>query len=133
MLMTDEQATAFGQDYAATWSSGDPAEVVAMFTLDGTIIINGGPPAAGPQGIEGVAKSYMTAFPDLRVDCERMERDGPRWKWFWRMRGTFSGPGGTGKRVDIRGWEVLSLSSDGRIIYADGHYNQAEYERQLGL
>lgn len=131
--MTDEQVLAFGTEYAEAWSSSDPARVVSMFAPDGSIAINGGPPAAGVDGIANVAQSYMSAFPDLQVTCERMERVGNQWKWFWRMRGAFSGAGGTGKRIDIRGWEVLTLTLDGRINHAEGHFNQAEYDRQLGL
>lgn len=131
--MTDEQATAFGAQYAEVWSSSNPARVVSMFAPDGSITINGGPPAAGADGLENVALSYMSAFSDLLITCERMVRAGSQWKWFWRMRGTFSGPGGTGKRIDLRGWEVLTMTPEGRIRHAEGHFNQAEYERQLGL
>lgn len=131
--MTDAEANIFGERYAAAWSSGSPAKVCAMFAPDGSIAINGGPASHGPDGIGSVVQSWMDAFPDLRITCERMGREGEAWKWFWRMRGTFSGPGGNGRRVDMRGWEVLSIAPDGRIRHAEGHYNQAEYNRQLGI
>ena len=131
--MTDSEANDFGERYAAAWSSGNPGQVSAMFVPDGSIAINGGPPAHGTAAVSSVAQSWMDAFPDLRITCERMGREDHAWKWFWRMRGTFSGPGGNGRRVDIRGWEVLTLAADGRIQHADGHYNQAEYNHQLGI
>ena len=41
------------------------------------------------------------------------------------------GPGGTGRRVRISGFEEWSIGDDGLIAASLGHYDQAEYERQL--
>jgi hypothetical protein len=49
----------------------------------------------------------------------------------WTLAGTNTGPGGTGRRVRISGFEEWSIGSDGLIASSLGHYDQAEYERQL--
>ena len=44
---------------------------------------------------------------------------------------TQSGPGGTGNRVRVSGFEEWILATDGLIAESQGHFDQAEYERQL--
>jgi hypothetical protein len=45
--------------------------------------------------------------------------------------GTNTGSGGTGRRVRISGFEEWTLGEDGLIAASLGHYDQAEYDRQL--
>ena len=49
----------------------------------------------------------------------------------WTLIGTNTGPGGTGNRVRITGFEEWSFGDDGLIAESQGHYDQAEYTRQL--
>jgi hypothetical protein len=41
------------------------------------------------------------------------------------------GPGGTGKRVRISGYEVWKIDNSGLIAESKGHFDSADYERQL--
>jgi hypothetical protein len=49
----------------------------------------------------------------------------------WTLVGTNTGPGGTGNRVRISGFEEWTIGDDGLIAASLGHYDQAEYDRQL--
>ena len=49
----------------------------------------------------------------------------------WTLTGTNTGSGGTGKRVRISGYELWKIDSDGLIAESKGHFDSAEYERQL--
>jgi predicted ester cyclase len=49
----------------------------------------------------------------------------------WTLTGTNSGLGGTGKRVRFSGYEVWQIGADGLISDSEGHFDAAEYERQL--
>ena len=49
--------------------------------------------------------------------------------WIWT--GTNTGPGCTGSSVRITGYEARTLSADGLIAASDGHYDEAEYQRQV--
>jgi predicted ester cyclase len=49
----------------------------------------------------------------------------------WTLTGTNTGPGGTGKRVRFSGYEVWQIGADGLISESKGHFDTAEYERQL--
>ena len=44
---------------------------------------------------------------------------------------TNTGPGGTAKRVRISGYELWKIGNDGLIAESKGHFDSAEYERQL--
>ena len=57
--------------------------------------------------------------------------DGDRIEFHWTFTGTNTGPGGTGKAVRVKGFEEWTIGDDGLIAASLGHYDQAEYARQL--
>jgi hypothetical protein len=63
------------------------------------------------------------------MDDLRGAQDEP--EYHWALVGTNSGPGGTGKMVRIRGFEKWHLAADGLIASSQGHFDVAEYRRQL--
>jgi len=73
----------------------------------------------------------MHAFPDMTValDCVRNENGRVVFGWIWP--GTNTGPGRTGRSVNIRGQEHWTLSPAGRIARSQGQYDQVEYQRQM--
>ena len=73
----------------------------------------------------------MTAFPDMVVRTDEVSQDGSRAVFRWIWTGTNSGPGGTGRSVRIKGYEEWTFSADGLIVHSEGHYDEAEYQRQL--
>ncbi len=52
-------------------------------------------------------------------------------KFHWTFTGTNTGPGGTGNRVQVSGYEAWTMSCDGLIAESQGYYDQTEYDRQL--
>ena len=60
-----------------------------------------------------------------------VSRDSDGTKFHWTLTGTNTGPGGTGKRVRISGYELWKIGNDGLISESKGHFDSAEYERQL--
>ena len=73
----------------------------------------------------------MTAFPDMVVTMDELVREGNRFVFRWTWTGTNSGPGGTGRAVRIRGFEEWTIGADGLIARSLGHFDEAEYRRQL--
>jgi predicted ester cyclase len=65
------------------------------------------------------------------VTMDKVVRDEGGTKFRWTLTGTNSGPGGTGKRVRISGYELWKIDNDGLIAKPKGHFDSAEYERQL--
>jgi steroid delta-isomerase-like uncharacterized protein len=121
----------FAKRYAKAWCSQNPESVAAFFAEHGSISINNGPPAVGRAAIASEAQAFMTTFPDTVVTMDKLVRDQEGAKFHWTLTGTNTGLGGTGKRVRISGYELWKISDDGVIAESKGHFDAAEYERQL--
>jgi len=90
------------------------------------------------------------------VANDDVSRDSDGTKFHWTLTGTNIGPGGTGKRVRISGYELWKIDNgadgsratwtgkpervdeqggesinDGLIAESKGRFDSAEYERQL--
>ena len=65
------------------------------------------------------------------VTMDKFVRDEEGAKFHWTLTGTNTGPDGTGKRVRISGYELWKIDNDGLIAESKGHFDVAEYERQL--
>src|ERR1700730_14994177 len=131
-MMNDlAELTKFAQRYAEAWCSQTPESVAAFFAKNGSLSVNDGPPAVGRAAIAEVARGFMRDLPDMVVTMDKVSRDSDGTKFHWTFTGTNSGPGGTGKRVRIRGYELWKIDNAGLIGESKGHFDAAEYERQL--
>jgi steroid delta-isomerase-like uncharacterized protein len=122
----------FGTKYTAAWCSQNAASVAAFFAEDGSLAINNGSPSAGRAAITAAAQGFMTAFPDMVVAMDGVSLDGERAVYRWTLTGTNGGPGGTGRTVRISGYEEWTFGRDGLIAKSSGHFDEADYNRQLG-
>jgi steroid delta-isomerase-like uncharacterized protein len=129
--MTLTELTRFAQRYAEAWCSQNPESVAAFFAENGSLSVNDGPPAVGRAAIAEIARGFMTTFPDMVVTIDKVVHDEEGTKFHWTLTGTNTGPGGTGKRVRISGCELWKIDNDGLIAESKGHFDSAEYERQL--
>ena len=118
----------FAQRYTAAWCSQNPASVASFFSPSGSLTVNGGPPALGRDAITEVARSFMSTFPDLRVTMADLHMVNGRLQYHWRLTGTHAV---NGNPVCISGFEVWELGSDCLIASSEGHFDSADYERQL--
>jgi predicted ester cyclase len=121
----------FATRYAKAWCSQDPDCVAAFFVENGSLSVNDGPPAVGRAAIAKEAQAFMTTFPDMVVTMDKVVRDEEGTKFHWTLTGTNTGPGGTGKRVRISGYELWQFDNAGLIAESKGHFDNAEYKRQL--
>ena len=122
---------AFATRYTAAWSSQDPARVASFFTERGSLSINDAEPAVGRAAITAAARGFMTAIPDLVLVMDSLEVHGSHAVYGWTLTGTNTGPGGTGNRVHISGYEDWAIGVDGLIAESQGHFDEAEYRQQL--
>src|SRR6266542_2626759 len=125
------ELTKFAKRYANAWCTQNPESVAAFFTERGSISINNGPPAVGRAAIAKEAQAFMRTFPDMVVTMDKVVHDEEGTKFHWTLTGTNTGPGGTGKRVRISGYELWKIDNDGLVAESKGHFDTAEYERQL--
>lgn len=121
----------FAARYTAAWCSQNPASVAGFYSPAGSLTVNNGAPAVGRNAITEAARSFMTAFPDMRVVMDELLVHGDRIEYRWTLSGTNTGPGGTGHQVRISGFEVWQMAADALIASSQGHFDAAEYQRQL--
>lgn len=129
--MNKEELQAFATKYTAAWCSQNAASVADHFAADGSLKINAGEPAVGHDAITASAQAFMSAFPDMVVRMDSLVFDEGRTEYHWTLTGTNTGPGGSGKTVDISGYEEWTINADGLIQASLGHFDEAEYARQL--
>ena len=133
MVPGPEYMQDFATRYTMAWCSQDPAQVASFFAPTGSLTINDGVPAVGREEIAAAARSFMEAFPDLRVLMDEVVIRQDRVEYHWTLLGTNTGPCGTGKSVRISGYEAWQIGDDGLIHASQGRFDRAEYNRQLGV
>jgi uncharacterized protein (TIGR02246 family) len=131
MPMDAAELQDFGTRYAAAWCSQNPESVAAFFAEDGSLKINDGDPSVGRAAITAAAQSFMTALPDMVVTMDDASLDGNQAVFRWTLSGTNTGPGGTGNAVHISGYEEWTIGANGLIAESKGHFDEADYQRQL--
>ena len=119
------QIEQLARSYTGAWCSRDPAQVASHYLPGGTIAINGG----DASGIADVAEAFIAAFPDIEVFMDDLVlRDDGSVEYRWTFTGTSAE---TGKSVRVPGYEEWTLARNGLIAESRGHYDQADYDRQL--
>jgi predicted ester cyclase len=121
----------FAQGYAEAWCSQMPEKVAAFYTEKASLTVNDGPAAVGRAAIAEIARGFMRDFPDMIVTFDKLEPGPDRTAFHWTLTGRNTGPGGTGRRVCISGYELWKMDNDGLIAESKGYFDAADYERQL--
>jgi predicted ester cyclase len=129
--VTSDKLTEFAKRYAQAWCSHNPERVAAFFGENAALKVNDDAPAIGRMAIAEIARGFMRDFPDMTVTFDKLESCGDATAFHWTLIGTNSGPGGIGNRVRISGYELWKISDEGLIAESRGHFDAAEYERQL--
>ena len=121
----------FARRYAAAWCSQNAASVAAFFSPEGSLTINGGTPSVGPSAITQAAQEFVTAFPDMKVLLDNLVIQNDGAVFHWTLLGTNTGPGGTGHRLRVSGFEQWQFTADGLIGRSLGSFDAADYQHQL--
>ena len=130
--MNQAELNDFATRYAAAWSSQNPDRLAAFYSEDGSLQVNAAAPAAG-AAVRATAEGFMTAFPDMVVRMDSVIPIGASARFHWVWTGTNTGPGGTGRAVRMTGYEEWTFGPDGLISRSLGHFDEAEYQRQLNV
>jgi hypothetical protein len=129
--VTSEKLTEFAKRYAQAWCSHNPERVAAFFAENASLKVNDDAPAIGRMEIAEIARGFIRDFPDMIVTFDKLEPRGDATAFHWTLIGTNNGHGGTGNPVRISGYELWKISDDGLIAESKGHFDAAEYKRQL--
>ncbi len=131
MAISQGEAEELGRKYTEAWCSHDPNAVASFYATDGRIVINDGEPSNGRSAVAEMAQGFFNGFPDLVVRMDSIRTSGTYCVFLWTLEGTNSGPDGTGKRVEVSGWEYWRLTNDGLVAESKGHFDAADFERQV--
>ncbi|MCO5723894.1 YybH family protein [Robiginitalea marina] len=121
----------FGQNYTDAWNSKQPEKMASFYAEDGMLAVNNGKPAVGRKQIAETARSYMEAFPDMELSMDSLNVGEKTYRYYWTFKGTNTGPGGTGNKVDFSGFEEWTMNDQGLVQKSIGTYDAGEYQRQL--
>src|SRR4030095_622600 len=121
----------FAEAYAAAWCSQNPGSVAEFYEVNGSLKVNEDSPAIGREAITAVAQGFMIAFPDMKVLLDGVELKENGAVFHWTLIGTNNGPEGTGSAVRVSGFEEWQIGANGLIGISNGHFDAADYERQL--
>ena len=125
------KVTTFAKRYAEAWCSQNSESVAAFFAENGSLRVNDGSPAVGHAAIAEIARGFMRDLPVMIVTMDDVTHESDGTKFHWTLTGTNTGFRGTGKRLRISGYELWEIDEDGLIGDSKGHFDNAEYERQL--
>ncbi len=129
--MTPEDIEKLAAAYTQAWCDRSATAVASFFAEDGVSIVNDGDPAVGRTAISEAMGAFFADFPDLHLTQDVVRIGGNKVIYLWTLEGSNSGPGGTGNRVKISGWQNWRLNDDLLITEADGGYDALEYDRQI--
>jgi predicted ester cyclase len=122
--VTSDELNDFAARYAEAWCSQNPESVAAFFAENASLTVDSGPPTPALE----VARGFMRDFPNMTVTFDKLEARGDRTAFHWTLTGTHAG---TGNHVRISGSELWKIDNAGLIAESSGHFDAAEYERQL--
>jgi len=122
--MNSENLNEFAERYAKTWCSNNPEAVAAFYAPNASISVNNG----APTPMAEVARNFMRDFPDMIVTFDKLEPREDQTIFHWTLTGTYAG---TGNHVQISGYELWKINDAGLITESNGHFDTAEYERQV--
>ena len=121
----------FGQKYTDAWNSKQPETMASFYAEDGMLTVNNGKPAVGRRQLAETAQSYMEAFPDIELTMDSLTVGNGTYRYYWTFKGTNTGPGGTGNKVDFSGFEEWTINDQGLVQKSIGTYDAEDYQRQL--
>jgi steroid delta-isomerase-like uncharacterized protein len=125
------------RSYFEAVANRDPEAMASHWSADG---VNDIVPLAvlrGPDEIKAFFRELFAAFPDSDMTVTRVVADDKHAAVEWRMTGTFSGSAfqgiePTGRRVEVRGTDVLEIK-DQEIVGNTAYYDGAAFARQVGM
>jgi hypothetical protein len=129
--MNKDELEEFGKDYAKAWSSLVPEEPFSYQAENCVLSINDGDPIISAGDRLRTLAGFVEAFPDLKISMRKIVKEERGTVFYWNLKGTNTGPEGTGNSVDIDGCEVWELDANNQITQLRGYFDAEEYERQI--
>lgn len=132
----NHQIVAVNMFVDSCWNQHEVLAIKELMTNDFTRNLNGITVANGPMELEANMKTFMRAFPDLKIKIDEMIQKDQRVTANWTFEGTNTGEFAeylpTGKKAKVSGVTLFQFNIEGKIIREDTYYNELYLLQQLG-
>lgn len=129
--INDPTVLALARIYSEAWSSGDPAQVSALYAEDAVFeeLVLDGVVTRNHAELEAFAGAAFSAFSEFAITVTDGFAAGDRVALEWVLSGTYTGqfgnlPPGTGQAVTIPGASIVTLDGD-RIVHQREYWDVA--------
>ena len=129
--MTSGNLKAFAKQYAAAWSSADPANVLALHSETSRLSVNDGDPAIGKAAIRKIIEDFMKAYPDLHIQVNDVVEEDTGTVFYCHVIATNSGPGGTGGKINMAVQEFWTFDETGKFVRIEAYDDPEKFETRL--
>jgi steroid delta-isomerase-like uncharacterized protein len=125
------------RSYYEAMARRDPDAVAAHYADDGVHEVIPLGTFRGPDAVRSLFREIVSAVPDVETRVERMVADTRGAAVEWRLTGSFNGGpfqgiDPTGKRIELRGLDLLEVEGD-KLKRGTVYYDGAEFSRQVGM
>ena len=136
--MPSDHETFIHRWFDEVWNNKNEAAIDEMFAEDG--IANGlndaaGNPLRGPEGFKTLHRSFISAYPDLKITVLDTVVDGDKIAARCKVSGTHNGDGigvaATGQPIEFTGMTIVHIK-DGKIVEAWNEFDFMKMYSQVG-
>ncbi len=135
-VQSDQQEAAVNMYVDSCWNEHKMIAIRELMSNDFTRNLNGIPVASGPKELEAYIKSFIRAFPSLKIKVDAMIQKDRQVVTTWSFEGTNTGEFAeylpTGKKAKVSGVTLFQFNNEGKILREDTYYNELYLLQQLG-
>lgn len=121
--------------FEEVWNNKNEDAIAEMFAEDGVGHGLGAEPIVGPENFKAFHRTFVSAYPDLKVHGEETVVEGEKIAVRCRVTGSHTGEGigvsPTNTPVEFTGM-VFAHVRDGKIVEAWNEFNFMEMYKQVG-
>jgi steroid delta-isomerase-like uncharacterized protein len=132
-----ETTLAIARRYFGAVAAGEWRAVAAPWADGGSVRVMGKRKLRVPDELRAFLDAIGAAFPDARLELQKVSSDGSLAAARWRLSGTFrnafEGIEPTGQRVDLEAREVVRVDDEGRIDRSNVYLELSLLAAQLGI
>ena len=126
--------------FSAIFDDRDLSDPYRYWTDDSVdYFLAAGREVRGAQALAQWFRDLFAAVPDWKLSVENTVDDGvDQVVVQWHATGTFTGAPfldiePTGRRIEVRGCDVIRVDADDKVITNTVYYDGAEFARQIGM
>jgi steroid delta-isomerase-like uncharacterized protein len=128
---------ALARKYFDAVAARDPAAMAGFWVDDGVLDLVPVAVVRGPSGVKQIFSEMFAAVPDMDMHVDRVVADDTTAVVQWRLEGTFDGGpfqgvDSTGRRLDLRGVDLLDIEDD-KLVRNTAFFDGAAFARGIGM